>query len=147
MKKFEPHYTITNKTANALVRIEAVRQQIEHLPIHPVLLISLRESAKLYSTHYSTMIEGNRLTQEQVEQVVRTAQRFPGRTRDESEVKGYFAAINHLETMVMRRSAVTELSIKTLHALVMGGRATRKKPTPYRDSQNVIRDSATRRIV
>jgi Fic family protein len=147
MKHFEPHFTISNKTANALIRIEAVRQRIEHLPIHPTLLVSLRESAKLYSTHYSTMIEGNRLTQEQVEQVVSKAQHFPGRSRDESEVKGYFAAINHLEAMVIRKSAVTELSIQTLHALVMGGGAIRKKPTPYRDAQNVIRDSVTRGIV
>lgn len=147
MKKFEPNYSITNATANALIRIEAVRTRIEHLPIHPVVLVSLRESAKLYSTHYSTMIEGNRLTQEQVELVVGQSQHFAGRTRDESEVKGYYAALNHLEAIVAKKAAVTERAIRTLHALVMGAGKQRLSPTPYRDLQNVIRDATTRGIV
>ena len=48
------------------MRIEAVRQAILTLPITPRVLANLRETARLFSTHYSTMIEGNRLTQEQV---------------------------------------------------------------------------------
>lgn len=147
MAKFAPRYAITNQTVAALLRIESVRQRIEHLPIHPTVLVSLRESAKLHSTHYSTMIEGNRLTQDQVEQVVSKAQHFAGRSRDESEVKGYYAAINQLEALVARKGAVTERFIQTLHGLVMGGGKQRVKPTPYRDGQNVIRDSATRGIV
>lgn len=145
--KLNPHFTISNKTANALVRIEAVRQRIDFLPIHPSILLSLRESAKLHSTHYSTFIEGNRLTHEQVGQVVATSQHFPGRDRDEAEVKGYYAAIHELEATVARKGTVTELTIQTLHALVMGGGKKGVKPTPYRQSQNVIRDSATRAIV
>lgn len=47
MTVFNPHFSISIKTANALVRIEAVRQRIDFLPIHPSILLSLRESAKL----------------------------------------------------------------------------------------------------
>ncbi|MFN9420014.1 MAG: Fic family protein, partial [Pirellula sp.] len=147
MTVFNPHFSISTKTANALVRIEAVRQRIDFLPIHPSILLSLRESAKLHSTHYSTFIEGNRLTHEQVGQVVAKSQHFPGRERDEAEVKGYYAAIHELEATVARKGTVTELTIQTLHALVMGGGKKRVKPTPYRESQNVIRDAATRAIV
>ena len=147
MPKFEPHYAITNQAASALVRIEAVRQRIEFLPIHPTVLVSLRETAKLYSTHYSTMIEGNRLTQEQVEQVVGKSQHFAGRTRDEAEVKGYYAAIGELEAMVARKGAITEQFIQLMHALAMGAGKKRVKPTTYRTAQNVIRDAATRGIV
>ena len=43
--------------------MEAARQAVEDLPITPSVIASLRETARLYSTHYSTMIEGNRLTQ------------------------------------------------------------------------------------
>lgn len=100
MTVFAPNFSISTKTANALVRIEAVRQRIDFLPIHPSILLSLRESAKLHSTHYSTVIEGNRLTHEQVEQVVAKSQHFPGRERDEAEVKGYYAAIHELEATV-----------------------------------------------
>jgi hypothetical protein len=65
-----------------------VRQAIQSLPITPRVLANLRETARLFSTHYSTMIEGNRLTQEQVFQVIGQEQHFPGRDRDEGEVKG-----------------------------------------------------------
>lgn len=42
--------------------MEAVRQSVETLPITPTLLKNLRETSRLRSTHYSTMIEGNKLT-------------------------------------------------------------------------------------
>jgi hypothetical protein len=59
------------------MRIEAVRQAIQSLPITPRVLANLRETARLFSTHYSTMIEGNRLTQEQVSKVIGQEQHFP----------------------------------------------------------------------
>jgi len=46
--------------------IEADRQAILELPIDVEMLASLRETARLIATHYSTQIEGNRLTQTQV---------------------------------------------------------------------------------
>ncbi len=63
---FDPHYEITARISKALMTIESCRTVIEGLPITTDVLISLRESAKLASTHYSTFIEGNRLTAEQV---------------------------------------------------------------------------------
>jgi Fic family protein len=45
------------------------------------------------------------------------------------------------------KNPVTEQDIKILHALVMSGGKTKVKPSPYRDGQNVIRDSRTRAIV
>jgi hypothetical protein len=44
------------------MRSEAAKEGVRHLPITPSVLATLRETARLYSTHYSTMIEGNRLT-------------------------------------------------------------------------------------
>jgi hypothetical protein len=67
---FNPIITIAPAIAVHLMRIEAARQAIQSLPITPRALASLREPARLFSTHYSTMIEGNRLTQEQVAQVI-----------------------------------------------------------------------------
>ena len=60
---FEPKFTITPKIARDLMRIESARQAVQDLPITPSVLATLRETARLFSTHYSTMIEGNRLTQ------------------------------------------------------------------------------------
>jgi Fic family protein len=144
---FDPLFTITPAVAANLMRIEAVRQAIQSLPITPRVLANLRETARLFSTHYSTMIEGNRLTQEQVVQVIGKEQHFPGRERDEGEVKGYYAALDEVERAAQQQEAVTEATVQRLHALVMGGGKTRVRPTPYRDGQNVIQDSRSSGIV
>lgn len=144
---FSPRFTITAKVANCLMRIEAAKQAVQDLPITPSVLATLRETARLFSTHYSTMIEGNRLTQEQVSKVIEDKQHFPGRERDEKEVLGYYAALEKLEQFSASQTAISEIHIQTLHALVMAGGRKKVKPTPYRDGQNVIRDSRSRGIV
>ena len=144
---FKPKFTITPQIANALMRIEAAKQAVQDLPITPSVLAILLETARLYSTHYSTMIEGNQLTPDQVSQVIEHREHFPGRERDEKEVLGYYAALEKVERLAIARSVVTERDIQMLHALVITGGSKKAKPTPYRDGQNVIRDSRTRRIV
>ena len=144
---FNPTFTITPAVASGLMRIEAVKQAIQTLPITPRVLSNLRETARLFSTHYSTMIEGNRLTQEQVAQVIGGDQHFPGRERDQDEVKGYYAALDEAERLAKRREKVSEATVQRLHALVMGGGKTRVRSTPYRDGQNVIRDARSKGIV
>src|ERR1700693_6148131 len=137
-KQFTPTFTITPAVAKDLMRIEAVRQAIRTLPVTPRVLANLRETARLLSTHYSTMIEGNRLTQEQVAQVIGGDPHFQGWERDQDEVKGYYAALDEVERLAKRREKVSEATVQKLHALVMGGGKTRVKSTPYRDGQNAI---------
>ena len=144
---FQPVFKITPAMARDLMRIEAAKQAIEPLPITPKVLANLRETARLFSTHYSTMIEGNRLTQKQVALVIGEDQHFPGRERDQDEVRGYYAALDEVERQTRSRAALTERSVQSLHALVMGGGKNKVKPTPYRDGQNVIKDSRTKSIV
>ncbi len=91
---FKPKYTITSAIAKGLMRIEAAKQSIADLPITPKVLKTLRETARLFSTHYSTMIEGNELTQKQVAKVIQESAHFVGRERDEKEVLGYYAALD-----------------------------------------------------
>jgi Fic family protein len=145
--KFSLNYTITPKVANSLMRIEAAKEKILHLPLTPTVLSSLRETARLYTTHYSTMIEGNRLVPDQVEVVLKHDGHFPGRERDEHEVKGYYAALTKVEQSAAAGQSVTEKMIQILHALVMADGRAKVKPTAYRDGQNVIRDGRTRAIV
>ncbi len=59
---FEPTYTITAKVTKALMTVEASRQAITRLPLTVPMLDSLRKTARLLSTHYSTQIEGNELS-------------------------------------------------------------------------------------
>src|SRR5215470_2639919 len=144
---FNNIFTITPALASGLMRIKLVKQAIRTLPITPRVLANLRETARLFSTHYSTMIEGNRLTQEQVAQVIVGGQHFPGRERDQDEVKGYYAALDEMERLAKAAHKVSEAAVRKLHALVMGDGRTWVRPTPYRDGQNVIRDARTQAIV
>jgi len=145
--KFEPNYIITSKIMNCLIRVEAAKQKILHLPLTPTVLHSLRETARLHTTHYSTMIEGNRLDSNQVEEVLKHQGHFPGRERDEHEVKGYYAALSQVEKWAAHDKGITEKTIKTLHALAMAKGKEKAKPTAYREGQNVTRDSRTKAIV
>jgi len=141
---FDPKYRITGKIAKALMAIEADRQVVAGLPLTSPMLDSLRRTARLLSTHYSTQIEGNKLSPQQVAKVVEGEGNFPGRERDEAEVRHYFAALEHVERLGRIKAAVTEKDIRTIHGLVMKGKA---KPTSYRDGQNVIRDARTGQTV
>jgi Fic family protein len=142
---FNPNYQITSKIAQALVRIELAKEVVSGLPIAPNLLISLRKNARLASTHYSTQIEGNRLSQVQVEEVVIETKHFKDRERDEKEVLGYCEALDQITKWSAEKIQLTEQYIQRLHALVMGDR--RIKFTPYRDGQNVIRETSTGKII
>jgi Fic family protein len=146
MPPFNPKYTITNKLAAALLKLEGAKERISGMPITPSVLASLRETARLFSTHYSTMIEGNRLTERDVKLVIIDKQHFPGRARDEKEVKGYYRALAGIEGLVKVERRITEKQIRQIHGEVMAG-GKKGAATPYRDGQNVIKDSVSGRIV
>lgn len=68
MKKhplWHPTYTLTPTTASALMQIEAAWTAVEHTLLLPAVLEKLRRRARVHSTYYSTLIEGNRLTLEE----------------------------------------------------------------------------------
>ena len=140
---FTPSFRITPATAKALMEIEAARQAVMALPIDVAMLTSLRETARIAAAHYSTQIEGNRLTEPQVRQVL-AGVRIAGRERDEAEVRNYYQALEWVEWRVHGAGSLTEADIKRLHGLSFLGR---NRGSPYRDGQNVIRDSSTGRIV
>ncbi len=149
MAKFEPIFSITNTIANNLLEIERVKEGIKSLPINPKLLSSLRETAKLSTIHYSTQIEGNRLSREEVKDLIGKKKVISntGRIRDEKEIKGYYVALDYIEKLAKTKAPITEDIIKHIHALVVGGGSTKVKPSEYREGQNIITDSLSGNIV
>lgn len=143
---WQPRYTLTPTIVRSLLEIEAARTAIEHTPLPPAAQEELRRQARLRSTHYSTRIEGNRLTLAEAEvAVVDPRVRFQGRERDVLEVRNYWHALLRVEDWAGRQAPLTVELIQRLHALVERG--PRARPTPFRDGQNVIRDGATGAIV
>ena len=144
---FKPNFTITSQLTQMLVRIESLKQEIQNLPITPTVLASLRESVRLGTVHYSTYIEGNRLTLNQIQDLIKLGTTFPNRKRDEKEILGYYAALEEIKLFSFPHNPLTEKDLQSLHALVMGCGKTKVKPTPYRDGQNAIYDSSSKQIV
>ena len=79
------------------------------------------------------------------EAIVGAPARFHGRERDVSEVRNYWNALLRVEEWAAAKTPLTEDLVRRLHALLVKGK--RARPTPYRDGQNVIRDSASGGIV
>lgn len=152
---WHPNYFITPRAARFLMEIEAARITVDRTPLPPEAEAEMRHRARVRSTHYSTRIEGNRLTLAEVETVVnghspKTRQpgkksSFHGRTRDVAEVRNYWNALLRVEDWAARKAPLTESLIRRLHALVENG--PRAKPTPFRDGQNAVRDAETGALV
>jgi Fic family protein len=131
-------YSFTAEMIRHLQAIERARAEVGLIILPPAVAEDLRLQARVRSTHFSTRIEGNRLTLEEAGQVALEGKKFPGRERDTLEVKHYFQALAQVETWVDENKPITEERICQLHALIYAGK---RKATPYRDGQNVIRDS------
>ncbi|CAG0937394.1 hypothetical protein TFLX_06323 [Thermoflexales bacterium] len=143
---WQPRYTLTPAIARSLMEIEAARAVVDRTPLSPSARNELRRRARIRSTHYSTRIEGNRLTLAEAEQVIEGQKtQFHGRERDVREVRNYWNVLLRVEEWAARKTPITEDLIRRLHALIEKG--PRARPTPYRDGQNVIRDSASGRLI
>jgi Fic family protein len=87
---WQPRYTLTPAAVRSLLEIEAAKTIVDHTPFPPAVAEELRRRARVRSTHYSTRIEGNRLTLAEAERVVSERRgSFPGRERDVAEVRNY----------------------------------------------------------
>lgn len=133
------HYSFTPSIVRSLQIIERVREMVRLTVLPPLVAEQLRIQAHIRSTHFSTRIEGNRLTLKEAEEVIQQGRLIPGRERDVQEVERYYQALQQVENWVECDHKITEARIQKLHAILYTGRRT--KATPYRDGQNVIRDT------
>ena len=149
MKKiniWNPAYKISSRIARALMDIESAKTIVERTALPPAVEAELRRVARVRSTHFSTRIEGNRLTLKEAQEVIEHKKTsFHGRERDTGEVRNYWNAMLKVEEWAAKRAEFSEELIKKLHAIVEKGK--RSKATPYRTGQNVIKDSSSGAIV
>ena len=143
---WKPKYILTPAIARGLMQIEAARALVDHTPLSPAAEAELRAQARVRAVHYSTFIEGNRLTMAQAKAVMADVKvKIAGWERDVSEVRNYWNALLRVEEWAEKKKPLTEELIKRLHALVEKG--PRAKPTPYREGQNAIKNSATSALI
>jgi Fic family protein len=106
---WQPHYTLIPEVLNSLMQIESAKAIVDRTPLSLSSQAELRHRARLRSTHYSTRIEGNRLTLAETQQVIDAARIFKGRERDVSEVHHYWQALLWIESQAARKAPLTEL--------------------------------------
>lgn len=143
--KYSPTYHITPRIARDLMKIEALKERISHLAIPPSTLALHVQTIKLMRTHYSSLIEGNKLDPSQIHLILKDAKHFPGCEEDEKCVLGYFAALNQINEWVYESQSINEKMIQTLHGLAIG--TSLPKNLGYREEQNIVFNTRTKAIV
>ncbi len=85
---YSPKYKISNKILKNLNRISAAHNLIVNAPLIPKWESKLRKEAMIRSAHFSTSIEGNKLTINEVRAIFEGKEVY-ARPRDKQEVLNY----------------------------------------------------------
>ena len=149
---YQPHFTITNNLLTYISRIESAKALIENAPLVPAWEAKFRDDAMTRTVHYGTKIEGNDLTEEQAQQVVRLNDvadthevikrtGIMARERDIQEVINYrnvMAWIDRQQTPQFNK-VFTEDTLKTIHKLTVDRLVDEEYQGKFRDKQVILR--------
>ena len=91
----ESNYKLTNSIVNHISNISASNAILENLPLPAKLQEELHQVAIIKSTHYSTKIEGNLITLEKVQTLLK-GEEIVARPRDILEVTNYKKALDFI---------------------------------------------------
>ena len=122
------------------------KEVIEDMVIPLALEESFRKEASTKATHYSTKIEGNRLTLKQTKELL-MGKDVIAREIDKREVMNYYNCLEWIGKVSTSKEAISEKTIKHLHEIIQKGIVKGKLLGEYREAQNAIYDSRTRRPV
>lgn len=126
---FNPRYTITSKTLNALNRIEVIREKIASCPIHPKEELRLKREALLSMVHNSTAIEGNTLNEYEVKKVLE-GKEIHALDRDIYEVKNYKKALDFIAKN--KTAKISDKDVLEIHHLLSANVLQKERSGKYR---------------
>jgi len=112
---YKPRFQYNNKIVTLLNALEYCRGVVESVVLPFDIPEKLRYEAKVKATHYSTAIEGNPLT---IQQVKETVQKKLVKDKGEQEVRNYWDALNFLSRSRNRNITISEDFIRKLHAII-----------------------------
>jgi len=158
---FKPNFSITNNLLTYISKIEAAKALIDNAALVPAWEARFRDDALTRTVHYGTKIEGNDLTQQQAEQLLKLSQGndsqvaarqagITARERDVQEVLNYRQVIewiNRWQEMLTDGTALSEDVLKTFHTLTMQKLIDPNYIGNYRDKQVVVQSAADSSIV
>ena len=116
---FKPQFQLNFRILNILSNIERLYGRLQAQKLIPSLSLRLSQENQILATHYSTSIEGNPLSPQDVTNVV-LGDQIPT-TKSEKEVKNYFEIITLLPDMVREKKPITVELTEKLHKILMKG--------------------------
>ena len=138
---YQPKYTITNQLLRSINRIVEAHALIVNASLKPRWEANLKYRALVKSVHSSTHLEGNPLTEQEVDQVLRGEKpKREFRKRDIQEVKNYREALQYISDPYRDpKLVIDENAILHLHKLcVKDIEGMENEAGRYRRVQNYI---------
>lgn len=109
--------------------------------------LEIESIAAIDAVHYSTKIEGNTLSRDQVTVALKEPKKAKTPTRDLHEVLNYSRARRSLREWALKSKPLNEEWVLKHHADLLQGIVKGKLRGHFREAQCVIKDSSTRAIV
>ncbi len=116
---FKPQFTLNFRILNILGNIERLYGKIQGEKLIPSLSMRLSQENQILATHYSTSIEGNPLSPQDVTNVI-LGDQIPT-TKSEKEVSNYFNILTLLPSYVRDRKPITVEITETLQGMLLDG--------------------------
>ena len=124
---------LTNEIVNYITEIDKNRYQVSSVKISGSVASRLRKNSKKKSSYASNKIEGNPLSEKQVDEVIERDERKHF-LKPEQEVRNYFLALNFLEEKAKKKEKLSRKLILDVQKLVEKGASKEKiglrGPTP-----------------
>jgi Fic family protein len=114
---FQPQFQLTLKMLTQIGNIERLYGQLHSEKVIPSLSLRLFQENQILATHYSTSIEGNPLSPQDVTNVI-LSDKVPT-TKSEREVKNYFLVLTSLTNLARHNTPISVELLEKLHGLLM----------------------------
>ena len=101
--------TLTNEILRYITEIEQNRYKVSSVKLSSTVMNRLRKNSKKKSSYASNKIEGNPLSEKQVDEVIESDERMHY-LKPEQEIRNYFLALNYLEEKVNKNEKYRHLS-------------------------------------
>lgn len=148
MPIFNPKFTITNRMTTAIAQIERARGFLEAARLSDEWIKVMGNEALIKEAHYTTHVEGTRLTFEEAKRLLNGEAVPEADPDDVRELLNYRSAFDFVSGSLDSGDPITEGLIREIHRkLVAGVRGGRADPGNYRKVQNYVVNSVTGKVI